>query len=205
MSAIARYRKFRRRLRADAEKGSAAVEFAMIMPIFFVLLLGTMEAGIMFFAQFSLQNAVSDAGRLVRTGQAQSISQGAFKTAICNEISALFQSCTTSLQVDVESFTNYGGVNYAPPLKANGTLDTTLSNYNIGTACNVVLVRAFYTWPVWAPGLVWFMSNSGALAAAHLIGGASRGAGIAAIVIMVIALRVGAGAAIIDTGAQRAA
>ncbi len=63
----ARWEKLRRRLRADSQKGSAALEFAMVAPVFFVLFMGIIEAGIMFFAQSVLQNAVTDAGRLVRT------------------------------------------------------------------------------------------------------------------------------------------
>ena len=66
MTIKARCKSFCRRLRADADKGSAAVEFAMVAPIFFVLLMGTMEAGIMFFAQSALQNALNDTARLVR-------------------------------------------------------------------------------------------------------------------------------------------
>ena len=34
-----------------------------------MLLMGTIEAGVIFFAQSSLQNAVNDTARLVRTGQ----------------------------------------------------------------------------------------------------------------------------------------
>ena len=60
----------RRRLRADSRKGSAAIEFAFVAPVFFVLLMGIFEAGIMFFAQAALQNAVTDLGRQIRTGQA---------------------------------------------------------------------------------------------------------------------------------------
>ncbi len=44
-------------MRADAEKGSAAIEFAFVAPVFFVLLMGTFEAAIMFFSQAVLQNA----------------------------------------------------------------------------------------------------------------------------------------------------
>ncbi len=69
MTTNARRKEFCRRLRADADKGSAAIEFAMIAPVFFMLLMGTVEAGTMFFAQSALQNAVNDTARMVRTGQ----------------------------------------------------------------------------------------------------------------------------------------
>jgi Flp pilus assembly protein TadG len=73
----ARCKNFCRRLKADANKGSAAVEFAMIAPIFFILMMGTMEAGIMFFAQSALQNSLNDAARMVRTGQTACYTTGA--------------------------------------------------------------------------------------------------------------------------------
>ncbi|RZA23118.1 MAG: pilus assembly protein, partial [Proteobacteria bacterium] len=63
--------KFRRRLRAD-QKGSAAIEFALIAPVFFALLMGIIEGGLVYVSQATLQNGVSEMSRLVRTGQAQS-------------------------------------------------------------------------------------------------------------------------------------
>src|SRR5262249_44010040 len=65
----ARFQSLMRRLRDDGEKASTATEFAMVAPIFFLLLMGTIEAGVIFFAQSALQNAVNDAARLVKTGQ----------------------------------------------------------------------------------------------------------------------------------------
>ncbi|HEY0266722.1 MAG TPA: TadE/TadG family type IV pilus assembly protein [Rhizomicrobium sp.] len=155
----ARWEKLRRRLRADSQKGSAALEFAMVAPVFFVLFMGIIEAGIMFFAQSVLQNAVTDAGRLVRTGQVQGVmTQAQFKTQICNETSALLK-CDGNLQVDVEAFPSYSNVSYASPLNADKTMNAGLNNYNTGTACDVVLVRAFYTWTIYTPGLTWFLVN----------------------------------------------
>jgi Flp pilus assembly protein TadG len=159
-----------RRLRADANRGSAAIEFAMIAPIFFVLLMGTMEAGIMFFAQSTLQNALSDTARLVRTGQSscyttsggvcQAMTAAQFKTQLCSEASTLLTGCTTgSLQFDVNAYpSGFGGASNTSPLDTGKNLPV-LSTFNVGNACDVVLVRAFYKWPVFAPGLDYFMVN----------------------------------------------
>jgi Flp pilus assembly protein TadG len=161
LNSIRRCKQFCRKARADAG-GSAAVEFAFIAPVFFALLLAIFEAGLVFFAQFTLQNAVNDAARQIRTGQMQGnsgASKAAFRTLICNGISPLM-ACDTKLLVDVESFSGYGGVNYQDPLQGpNGKLNAGLNNYDVGSACSVVLVRAFYTWPVWAPGMAWFLYN----------------------------------------------
>jgi Flp pilus assembly protein TadG len=155
-----RFKKFLRRMRSDANKGSAALEFAFVAPVFFVLLMGTMEAGIMFFAQATLQNAINEAGRLVRTGQVQTggMDQTAFRNKVCTLIAPMM-ACDTKLLIDVQSFSNYGGVNYSSPLNANNTLNTTQNRWQTGTPCSVVLVRGFYTWPVFTPGLNWFLIN----------------------------------------------
>jgi Flp pilus assembly protein TadG len=166
----ARCKNFCRRLRADANKGSAAVEFAMVAPIFFVLLMGTMEAGVMFFAQSALQNALNDTARLVRTGQTAcyTVSNGncvpmtaaQFQAKLCGEVSTLLQGCTTgSLQFDVNAYSaGFGGASNTSPIDAGGNL-TALNAFNVGNACDVVLARAFYKWPVFAPGLDYFLVN----------------------------------------------
>lgn len=167
MTVAARWKKFCVRIRADSRKGSAAIEFAFVAPIFFALLLGIFEVAIMFFAQSILQNGVSDMARLIRTGQAQAAgtSQGAFRTALCDKISALIP-CDSNLLVDVEAFPSYGGVSYASPFNSGATQNTTqrtlntgLNNYSTGNACDVVLVRVFYTWPLFTPGLTSYLAN----------------------------------------------
>jgi Flp pilus assembly protein TadG len=155
-----RFRTLLRRLRRDGKKGSAALEFAFVAPVFFVLLMGTMEAALIFFAQAMLQNAVTEVGRQVRTGQIQTagLNQTQFRTEICDAIAPLL-SCNTNLQVDVESFGTYGNVSFSPPLDANKQLDASLNNYDTGSPCSVVLVRAFYKWQLFTPGLSWFLIN----------------------------------------------
>jgi Flp pilus assembly protein TadG len=158
------------RMRADSRKGSAAIEFAMVAPVFFVLLMGTMEAGIMFFAQSALQNALNDTARLVRTGQTAcyttsggncvAMTQAQFKTRLCSQVSTLLQNCTTGgLQFDVNAYpSGYSAASNSSPLDSNKNLNT-LTAFNVGSACDVVLVRAFYKWPVFTPGLNYFMAN----------------------------------------------
>jgi Flp pilus assembly protein TadG len=148
------------RMRAQARAGSAAVEFAMIAPVFFLLLMGIMENGVIYFAGATLQNATDDIARQIRTGQAQAagMTQQQFRTAICNEIAPLL-ACDANLQIDVESYADYNTAGFVPPTDASGNLKTTLNNYAPGTACNVVLVRTFYTWQVITPLLSPFLTN----------------------------------------------
>jgi Flp pilus assembly protein TadG len=140
--------------------GSAAIEFAFVAPIFFIFLMGTMETGIIFLGNFVLQNATADAARLIRTGQVSlnGTSQAQFRTLICNGIAPLL-ACDSKLQIDVETFSNFGSAAVTNPLQANGTLNPALNNWAPGTVCSVVLVRSFYTWNVATPLLTPFLVN----------------------------------------------
>ncbi len=176
MTIKAAFKRLRRRMRTDANKGSAALEFAFVAPAFFLLLMGTMEAGIIFFAQSSLQNAVNDAARLVRTGQSacftkdssnkcQPMTVDQFRALVCNEVSALLQNCGTDangnsdLQFDVTAYpSGFSAATNSSPLDAQKNLPN-LTTFNVGNACDVVLVRAFYRWPVFTPMLNFFLAN----------------------------------------------
>ncbi|HEY0266807.1 MAG TPA: TadE/TadG family type IV pilus assembly protein [Rhizomicrobium sp.] len=156
-----RCKKLCRRFAADAEKGSAAIEFAMVAPVFFVLLMGTLEGGLMFFSQSALQNAVTEMGRQIRTGQAQSASmtQDQFRTGVCNMVTPLI-ACDGNLAIDVQAYGSYSNIAETSPVKTDGTFDPTKIHYITGNACDVVLVRAFHTEPIYTPILTWFLVNS---------------------------------------------
>jgi Flp pilus assembly protein TadG len=171
-----RIRRILARLRRDQDKGHVALQFAMIAPAFFMLLMGTIEAGLIFFAQSALQNAVNDVARLIRTGQTAcysldsdnncaTMTAAQFRTYVCNEVSILLQSCSsdssggTKLQFDVRAYSaGFTGVTNSSPLDAQKDLPT-LTSFDTGSPCDVVLVRAFYQWPVFTPLLNFFLSN----------------------------------------------
>lgn len=149
-----------RRLHAHGQAGSAILEFAFVAPIFFVFLMGTIETGIIFLGDFMLQNATADASRQIRTGQValNGVTQAQFRQLICDGISALL-SCDTKLQIDVETYADFSSATITDALLSDGTLDPSLTNWNPGTVCSIVLVRAFYTWDVATPLLTPFLVN----------------------------------------------
>ena len=93
-------RRFRRNRR-----GSAAVEFALVAPVFFALLFAIIETAIVFFAGQVLETVTQDSARMIMTGQAQTAgySQSQFKTYVCGKISVLFD-CVNGIYVDVQSY-----------------------------------------------------------------------------------------------------
>jgi len=140
-------------------RASAIVEFALIAPIFFLLLFSIIEIGVIFFAQSTLQRAANDVARMIRTGQVQNgaLTQAQVTNRVCADIAALM-ACDGNLKIDVQAFNNFGGVTFTPPLDNNGNYTAT-NNFSPGAACNVVLVRVFYGWSVFTPVLTPFLSD----------------------------------------------
>jgi hypothetical protein len=64
-----------------------------------------------------------------------------------------------SLQFDVQPYAGgFGAASNGSPLDGAGNLPV-LNAFNVGNACDVVLVRAFYKWPVFTPMLNFFLAN----------------------------------------------
>jgi Flp pilus assembly protein TadG len=149
------------RLLASTEAG-AALEFALVAPPLFALILATLQLVLVFLAQAALETACEGSARYVLTGQAQSNFQGVynaqgalvttpqqqFNTYICSQIQG-FLGCGY-LFGDVTSGTSYSTVNLAEPtwtFDAEGNVSNTF-NYSPGTQGAIVVVRLYYFWPV---------------------------------------------------------
>jgi Flp pilus assembly protein TadG len=141
------------RLRRN-QNGATTVEFALIALPFFALLFAIIETALAFFAANTLETAVTNAARLIRTGEAQenSVNQAAFKADICQQLVYMF-NCNSGLYVDVQTYSDFASMSLTPPIDANGNLKTTGFNYNLGHGSDIVLVRAYYQWPVFVPQL----------------------------------------------------
>mgnify|MGYP000865335128 CR=1 FL=1 len=143
-------------------RGVAALEFAMLGPPFFLLLLSMFEVGMTYTADTLLQNAVNETSRMIRTGQVQSdatMTPQKFRDMVCERISILL-ACDENLKIDVREFTSFGGTGFSDPLTSGGTFrpDTDF-RFEPGQPCSVVLVRAFYSWTPITPGLGDAMAN----------------------------------------------
>jgi Flp pilus assembly protein TadG len=144
-------RRFRRNRRA-----SAALEFALVAPLFFALLFAIIETALMFFASQVMETVAQDSSRIIYTGQAQnaSLSQTQFATCVCNRVPALFD-CST-MWIDVESAASFPSV-IATPVDASG--DFVNPQFSPGGPGDVVLVRMGYKWPIFVTGLGYNMAN----------------------------------------------
>ena len=148
-------RRFRRNRR-----GSAAVEFALVAPVFFALLFAIIETAIVFFAGQVLETVTQDSARMIMTGQAQNAAytQAQFKNYVCGRITVLFD-CVNGISVDVQSYGNqFASVTITPPIDSSGNC-VPPNNYNPGGAGNIVVVRLFYQWPLFVTGLGYNIAN----------------------------------------------
>ncbi len=147
-------RRFRRHRR-----GSAAVEFALVAPIFFGLLFALIESALVFFASQLLETATQDSARMILTGQAQNAAytQAQFKTYLCGKLSTLFD-CTNSIYIDVQSYSTFSSVSMSNQIDASKNFNTSMK-YDPGTPGDIVVVRVFYQWPTFVTGLGYNIAN----------------------------------------------
>lgn len=132
--------------------GSTAVEFGMLAIPFLSLVYAIFETSMVHMAGQVLQTAVSDASRLIMTGQAQTAGfTGAdFKNEVCKRVKATFD-CPKMLQVDVRTFPNFSSANAPPPPINNGRLDSTGFGFVPGGPNAIVVVRAAIEYPIIVP------------------------------------------------------
>src|SRR6201996_5081310 len=109
MSSLVSLKILLRRLRRHP-RGSAAVEFALVAPVFFALLFAIIEVALMFFATQVLETVTQASARYVMTGQAQSgsLTQAQFRTYVCGQIPALF-TCA-NVQINVQSYPSFASI-----------------------------------------------------------------------------------------------
>jgi Flp pilus assembly protein TadG len=142
-----------------ARQGTTAVEFALIAPAFIALLVAVLETAVFLFAQSSLQTAAVQAGRLFMTGQAQNLSQAAFKTQICQNYLPSVFNCN-SLVIVVQNYSSFAAASTSAPSMYNsqGQPVTTWA-YNPGNPGQIMVVQLVYPWSVVNGPLGFVLSN----------------------------------------------
>lgn len=146
-------------------EGAAAVEFALVSIPLFWMIFGMLEFGAMSLVQTSLDSAVAEVGRDIRTGTAQSsgMTRGDMETEICDNLNRFMPlDCAGNLFLDVDRFDSFADVGNGTPL-SGGAIDAGQLGYAPGGANEVILVRAYYQWSVFTPlfGAVFANMNDG--------------------------------------------
>ncbi len=145
-------------------RGVAALEFAIVCPVFLVMLLGIICAGVTGLIQLALDDSVRDAARQVQMDTPASASSGGFLAAVCSEFSVVTSSCTTSLTYDVQAAPQSSGFASLTPatLNAAGALPNSFFGSGAPFAANVdVLVQVAYPLPFSIPLVGTFATLTG--------------------------------------------
>ena len=134
---------------SNDRSGVAAVEFALVAMPFFALLFAVLQTALIFFAGQVLESGVSEAARMIRTGQAQAqgFDQAKFKQEVCDHIFGLI-SCNASLNLDVRTYPSFDQVKTTKYENGEFVEDY---KYQPGVGGDIVVVRAFFEWPIIMP------------------------------------------------------
>ncbi|MEQ8748904.1 MAG: pilus assembly protein, partial [Amphiplicatus sp.] len=88
-------------------RGASAVEFAIVAPVFLMLMFSTFEVGWYYFVNSTVDGAATSAARMLRTGQAHGVSSGEFfHQIVCPKVK-LLGDCSSRMTVEVKKFDNF--------------------------------------------------------------------------------------------------
>ena len=135
--------------------GAVAIEFGIVAVPFFLLTFGLVEISMIGFTQTSLDFAVAETARRIRTGETQGLgkSYAQIQADVCSQINNfLVLTCNNNLYLDVDRYASFtdAAAGQANPIQ-NGQLQTGGFGYTPPVASDIVVVRAYYTWHVMTP------------------------------------------------------
>lgn len=122
-------------------KGASAIEFAIVGSLFLVFLFGLFGAVLQYAGNVALEKTVYEAGRFVRTGQAQALGREGFLKAVCDGVTPPL-TCD-DLHFDIQTFESFKDAELTGPQE-----DVDDYRYQPGGRNEIVVVRAFYEWPL---------------------------------------------------------
>jgi Flp pilus assembly protein TadG len=158
-----------RRLRKffKAEDGVAAVEMAMVAGPFLYVFLAIFEMGTMLYTEYTLQAAVQEAARLVRTGQTQSdaamTNPDEFKKKVCR-LASFVMKCTDKVTVYVNHWDTVADLTAANldltsiGMTSGGAPGPTVNSPG-GAKC-ITVVAATYDWKFVLPWMDVYANTS---------------------------------------------
>jgi len=141
-----------RRWRRD-ESGTSAIEFAMVVGPFFVLVMGIITIGVQYMTAHFLEYGVEAAARKIRTGEAQKagLKLSDFRTLFC-DAAGFMVACDDRLVIHIKSNAEFAGLTPLTSCVTDGNLTPTEGNPDdalrtrAGDASAAVVVSACYEW-----------------------------------------------------------
>ena len=147
--------------------GITAIEFALIGPVFFLLIMGLFEVTILLGQSAVIENAVFDAARVVRTGQAQNSPDplGTFRATLCGDALVGFVQCD-DLTFNVQVFPSFADTPLEVEINEEGVIvdgdGVEIEEvFEPGTAEDIVVVRVFHIYSFFTPLIGRILGNGG--------------------------------------------
>jgi Flp pilus assembly protein TadG len=148
--------RFSKNRRAKRE-GATAVEFALVAIPFFALLLGIFEVAVVLTVSAIMESAVSQSGRLVRTGQvSKNATAEEFKVELCKRMALFEGACLNRIEIDLQPVASFSN-----PGISDGEFKPGELVFNTGDPRSFMLMRVWYRQPVISPFLGHAMTKMG--------------------------------------------
>ncbi len=139
------------------ESGTPAIEFAMVSPIFFLMVFALLELGWLFIRMSLLDSAVAVVGREVYTGAAAYgfVSQDDIEESICNRL--VFtngSSCTQNLTVELTVINDFNDAPNDAAICRDDTMNVQpVTEYEPGSDSEIIYMRVCLTTPLMLPAI----------------------------------------------------
>lgn len=131
------------------------MEFALVAPLLFFSLFSLIEIGVLGMMTSSIDNALVEASRRIRTGRDDAAASAIeFEGQICQQMGGSENACRQRLVVSVQKFGTFSSANAVIDSQPDGS-------FNKGEAGDIVIVKANYTWPLITPFLATAFNRNG--------------------------------------------
>ena len=160
-------------------KGIAAIEFAMLAPVLMILMIGSLETGMILLAQSVMESAIFDASRTSRTGYTEAgLSRDATIVAKLNQRAGVLLN-TASINLNSATYGQFDQIGQPEPfidangngardigenytdVNLNGQYDTDMGGIGNGSASQIVVYTATYPWKLITPLMSQFIGTNG--------------------------------------------
>jgi Flp pilus assembly protein TadG len=152
-------------------RGAVALEFALLLLPFLMLIFAILEIALLFLMSASLDTSMETAARQIRTGAFESkysnasdaIRRTEFENLVCSQVTWLVNDCRTKLTIDIRTLTDWTSSGYqdGPYDPDEDEFDETKTSVAKTEPEKIVLVRAWYRWPLLTPFLSQSVSRLG--------------------------------------------
>ncbi len=126
------------------ERGGALMEFALVAPPFFLLLVGSLEVALMYFAGAVMEGATKEAARQIRTGQVQMSGSPltTFQDELCSSLAGIIDC--SKVVFNVQTFESFSAASMPIEFDEDGEIINTA--FSPGGSSAVTVVRSMYRW-----------------------------------------------------------